>query len=1141
MQVFAIIKVFCMGKALPTRICPMLKKIVSRQMVRVMKLTAIILLTVCMHVSARGVAQTISLSVKNADLYTVLKAIEKQTDYVFMVEKQWLQKAKKVNLSVNNLPLIQVLELCFKDQPLYYKISGKIIAIGPKNIISKSEEEAMKVEQSIELMDIKGRVVNSQGEPIPNATVSVQGSSKRTITNPNGEFMFAGLDNNAVVVITHVQYETMIIPIKGKGVVSVTLQFKISSLDELQIIAYGTTTKRFSTGNISSIKSSDIEKQSVSNPLLALEGRVPGLFITQQSGVTGGPVTIRIQGQNSIAKGNDPLIVIDGVPFYSDMPRTLNEGALYPNSSISNPSALNFINPADIESIDILKDADATAIYGSRAANGAILITTKRGKSGAAKIDLNLQQGWGKVTRTMDLLNRTQYLDMRYEALRNDGVPAVPSTQYDLTLWDTTRYTDWQKFLIGGTAEYTNANLSISGGSTNMQYLVGGSFNRTTTVFPGDFNDQRGAIHFSIGGSGLNQRLKIQFSGNYMIDRNQLPGTDFTESAIKLEPVAPEIYNPDGTLNWAPNASGTSTWNNPMASILYTKSAIKTNNLVSNLILGYTVFPGLEIKSSFGYTNLQTTDFKGSMIGAIKPENRNVTPLPRTASYGSRLMNSWILEPQISYHKNIGNGKLEALLGYTLNQQESDWRTLSGTGFSNDAAIKNPQAATSLSIVNVGNSLYKYNAVFSRLNYNWNKKYIINLTARRDGSSRFGDKNKFHSFGSIGGAWIVNEESFFPRKWDWLSFVKLRGSIGTTGSDQVGDYAYLSTYGIVSVSVPYQNSIGLKPDALSNSYLEWENTRKIQGGADFSFFHDRVMLNATYALNRSSNQLLSYNLPWITGFPGITDNFPATVKNTSWEFLLITNNFRVKSFSWVSSLNLTIPKNKLVSFPNLETSSYASQLVIGQPISIIKAYQFGGVDPATGKYMFVDAKGNLTSNPNGLTDKTVVINKLPKFYGGFQNTFNYKGFELDFIWQFVKQIGTPIIYNNSTSISPGVFSSGSSNQPAAVLDRWQKVEDNKPIERYTTNSLTLQFNMANAKISDAGFKDASFIRLKNLSFSWQLPKQWQHKLQLKNFRVYIQGQNLLTITNYQGLDPENQAFDGLPPLRMITSGLRIGF
>jgi len=338
----------------------------------------------------------------------------------------------------------------------------------------------------------------------------------------------------------------------------------------VQVIAYGTTTRRLSTGDVSTVRAADIEKQPVSNPLLALQGRIPGLQITQASGLAGSGVKVRIQGQNSIGFGSDPLYIVDGVPFASQLLPTINnilgESGKVNNIPSGTGNPLSFINSSDIESIDILKDADATAIYGSRGANGVILITTKKGKAGQTKVDVNIQRGYGQVTRRLDLLNTQQYLQMRREAFTNDGL-AIPTTttvpasdNYDLTFWDQNKSTDWQKVLIGGTARYTDIHGSVSGGNKNITALIGAAYKKETTVFPGDFADQKGSLHVMINNVSENQKFKISLSGNYLIDNNELPGRDLTSAALSLPPNAPSLYNSDGSLNWATDASGSTTW-----------------------------------------------------------------------------------------------------------------------------------------------------------------------------------------------------------------------------------------------------------------------------------------------------------------------------------------------------------------------------------------------------------------------------------------------------------------------------------------------------------------------------------------------------------------------------------------------------
>jgi TonB-dependent starch-binding outer membrane protein SusC len=329
---------------------------------------------------------------------------------------------------------------------------------------------------------------------------------------------------------------------------------------------------------------------------LALQGRVPGLLITQTNGLPGGGVTVRIQGQNSINFGNDPLYIIDGVPYFSQLPATGVDGILGTSGgmagAISSGNPLSYINPGDIESIEVLKDADVTAIYGSRAANGAILITTKKGKAGQSKLNLNVQTGLGQVGHKLKMLNVRQYLDMRYEALQNDGINLATvsntnSNYYDLKVWDTSRYTDWQEALIGGTARNTNLNVGMSGGTTNLQYLISGTYHKETTVFPGNFNDQKGSLHFNINSSLLNQKLRMQISGTYMLDYNRLLSTDLTQMAVQTEPVAPVLYT-DGSLNWALNALGNSTWVNPLAELVR-KYKNKTRSLVGNVVFSYQI------------------------------------------------------------------------------------------------------------------------------------------------------------------------------------------------------------------------------------------------------------------------------------------------------------------------------------------------------------------------------------------------------------------------------------------------------------------------------------------------------------------------------------------------------------------------
>ncbi len=939
------------------------------------------------------------------------------------------------------------------------------------------------------------------------------------------------------------------IRVDGKTEIFAKLKTKTSELDEVQIIAYGQTTKRLQTGNVSTIKGEDVRKQPVNNPLLALEGKVPGVFVTQNSGVAGGGITIRIQGQNSLARGNDPLYVIDGVPYISQLLPDLSgpTGGIFGSNGNTNPyndvgggNPLFYINPDDIESVEILKDADATSIYGSRAAAGAILITTKKGKAGKTKVDFTLQNGWGKVTRFLKLLNTEQYLELRHEAKENDHASSLP-TDYDINgVWDSTRYTDWQKVLIGGTAHISDAHISVSAGNSNTQFLIEPSYHRETTVFPGNFKDEKGSVHFNINNVSTNQKFKIQLSGNYLVDDNHLLTQDLTSVSVKIAPDAPPLIKTDGTLNWQPLADETSTWYNPLA-YLEGKYRKKVNSLISNAQTSFLILPGLEIKSNFGYTNLQSTEVQINPLLINAPELRAFSP--RTSAYANSNINTWIAEPQLTFSHSIGAGFLNILFGSTFQQTTSSMQQFTASGFNSDIVMEDIRAAASVVVSQSIASRYNYNAFFGRVNYDWKNRYLVNIAGRIDGSSRFGFQNQFHNFGSIGLAWLFSSESFFKKIANVITYGKLRGSFGTTGNDQIGDYQFMNLYSTISVPTPYQGATGSTPNGFPNAYLEWEETKKLQGGVDLGFLKDRIFLTLNYYRNKSSNQLQGYSLPFFTGFGTIQENLPATVLNSGLE-LSANSTLKVRrDLIWRLGLNITIPHNKLIAYPSLENSSYSNLYVIGQPIPKSRAFHFAGVDNTTGLFTFTDSKGNLTSSPTFPNDLSVLEIATPKLYGGLENTFQYKGFELDILFQFVKQNG----FNYKLGNFPGRFFSFNNgtvlaNQPTSVLDRWKQPGDNSFFQRASsTYPINILLPYVYGTLSDAAFSDASFIRLKNASVSWTIPERVRKVVHLQNAKVFLLGQNLVTITKYVGLDPETQSTQNLPPLKVYTVGVQIGF
>jgi TonB-dependent starch-binding outer membrane protein SusC len=1104
---------------------------------RIMKLMAFILLAGFLQVSAHGYSQTVTLNEKNAPLQKIFKEINRQTGYQFFYKDEVLDQAGKINIRVSNMPLEDALAICFKNLPFTFSIVEKTI------VVKKKEEFAPPP------IDVHGRVTDSLGNPIQGASVTVKGTHKGIQTDANGNFTLKGIAPNSTIIVSIVGYEEQQVKLDERNDIIVVMKQGVTSMHDVVISkGYYNTTDQLNTGDVTTVSGAVINQQPVSDPILALEGRVPGLYIQQTSGMPGAYSQIQIRGQNSIANGNDPLYIVDGVPFSSTSLTSpyIGGGAVgytggvnyngggYNNNAVGNGlSPFNALNPADIESIVVLKDADATAIYGSRGANGVILITTKRGKAGATRFDLNVYTGGGEVARMMPMLNTTQYLAMRRQSYQNDGLP-IPSiltnpsdNNFDINgVWDTTRYTNWQKVLIGNVANFTNAQGSISGGSANTQFLVGGGYSKQGTVFIGNSSDQKASAHINLTHTSTDQKFHLQLNVNYVYDNNNLPSSDFTPISITLAPDAPALYT-NGSLNWQ-MYNGGSTFYNPAASTL-NQAHSTTNNLVSNLNLSYDILPGLKLSSSFGYNHNEMHQLVLYPASA-NPPPYNTVASNRVADFSTSTFETWIIEPQLNYKRNLGAGRIEVLLGSTFQQNVSNSVGQYALGFASDALLADPQAASDYILAGANNTLYHYNAVYGRIGYSYDDKYLINITARRDGSSRFGPGKQFGNFGSAGIGWIFSKERLIQDNLPFLSFGKLKASYGITGNDQIADYQYLSTYSPLSPT--YQGITGLLPTSLTNPYFAWELVRKMEGGIELGFIKDRILVSASYFRNRTGNQLVGEPLPAITGFTTVQANLPAIVQNTGLEMTLTSVIIKQKNFTWTIRGNLTLPSNKLVSFPNLSSTSYADRYVVGKSLFIQELYHYTGVNPQTGLYSFQTKGPNRPEYPQDLILTKPVTQK---YYGGFNNEFLYKGFSLDIFVQFVDQLGYS--YNRNLGM-PGITNQ---NIPVAGLNAWQTIGEQTNIQRFGTGSTyTTVFPFDYFQRSDGIITNASFIRLKNLAIGYQLPVNLKTQMHLQSIRVYVQCQNLLTITKYQGMDPETGGFN-LPPLRMITAGLQVGF
>ncbi len=951
--------------------------------------------------------------------------------------------------------------------------------------------------------------VKENNHSLAGVIVTEKGTYNTVQTDANGQYLLILEKNDSKLTFEQIDFSVKEEEVQNRNVINVNLLKEDGSVKLEDVIinaGYYNVKDKERTGSISRITSKEIENQPVNNFLSTMQGRMPGVEIVQDSGGAGGGFQIKIRGQNSLrSDANQPLFIIDGIPYSSDP----IGGTTTSGNRPSFTSPLSSINPADIESLEVLKDADATAIYGSRGANGVVLITTKQGKSGATQVSIRTSMGLAKITRQLKLMNTQQYLDMRKTAFTNDGITTYPATAYDINgTWDQNRYTDWQKELIGGTAEFKTLQASISGGNSSFNYTISGTRNEETTVYPGDFKYLRNAVHLSLNYKDKTNKFNFLFTGNYTDQNNDQPSTDLTTVARELAPNAPRLYNEDGSLNWENN-----TWNNPLAS-LNSKFLSKINDLTTNMVISYKLLPELTFKTNLGFSQLHSRELRTFPSTMYNPSLGQGSESSIVESNQTN-RNSWIIEPQLSWDKKWNQHRISVLVGTTFQNQTTDRLLLTAGDFpSNEMLLSLSTAA--LQLIGLDEKInYRYQAFYGRLNYTLHDRYILNITGRRDGSSRFSPQNRFSNFGAVGTAWIFSKEKLLKNN-SWLSFGKLRGSYGITGSDNIGDYQYLDNYQMTSN--PYGGTVGLSPIRLYNPDYRWETNKKFETALELGFFRDRLNFSVAYYQNRSGNQLVGISLPTTTGFSSFSGNLPATVENKGWEFSLSSENIRTKNWKWITEFNLTFNQNKLISFPNLESSAYANTYVIGEPTNIIKLYQFTGINPITQQYEFYDYNGD--GRITTLNDRLFVADLNPSFYGGLSNQIKYKQFSLDVLFQFVKQERQLYL---PTAIAGAMMN--------------QLVDYGIPMQPYSTNNSQITANYNLMRNSNLSIVDASYIRLKNVSITYDIPLP---ESQLKP-QIFIQAQNLFTITPYKGGDPEFRYNRFLPPLKTIVMGMKLNF
>lgn len=1108
------------------------------KLVLIVKMIIIIMTTFLLQLSASGRAQRMTYVKHGTTLDQVFQEIKKQTGFKVLYSNQMVNGSLKVNADFKNLDVKVVMDVLLKDQPLSYEIEDKLIMIRERN-----KGVLDRIAAVFEGIDVSGFVVDKDGNPLSGATITVKGGKRSTTTSGTGQFILNNIPKDAVLQISYIGYLTQEINASG-SFIAIKLELSASKLDEVQVMAYGKTNRRLSTGNIATVTAKELEQQPVQNPLLALQGRVAGMVVSPTNGYASSPVKVEIRGRKNLA-GNfasDPLYIIDGVPQnnldvgpYSDYKRG-STGVIQNGAMITGGQSPMFnLNSRDIESIEVLKDGDATAIYGSRAANGVILITTKKGKPGESSFTTNLEQGFSAITQQFDMLNTQQYLEMRREAFKNDNLVPNEVNAPDLVSFDPNKYTDWQKKIWGNVGKQTVASMALSGGDALTQFRISGNYNRQTEILTSKGSNQRAGLALNLGHSTTNRKFRIDLNLMYTysaINTTSSPGLS------TLSPNAPDVYDAEDNLNFGPwrGAPG-STLSFPFSDLEIPYFS-NTFSLISSVNLRYQLLKNLAISTNVGYNSIAN---KNKGFFPIRSQDPITNP-QGSNFFGTNDNSNLMVEPQIDYKIKISEGNLTALLGGTFQNNSTSGAATSGLGYDNDDLIESINLAPfSQSTENIGH--YKYAGVFARLNYNWKDKYILNLNGRRDGSSRFGAGNQFGNFGSVGAAWILSKE-------DWIksvlptaiSFVKLRASYGLTGSDGVGDYKFLTRWSgkpALADNLPkYDDASPLIGLQAVNANYRWQVNKKLETALSMGLLEDKINFEVAYYRDRCGNQLTDYPTPIYTGFPTVVANWPATVENSGWEFSLNAVLINNDKFKWNMNFNGSINSNILLKYPDLMDSPYATSYKIGNSVNTQYLFHYQGVDPLTGVYTFEDRNqdGKVEQNPSaapGTGDQYLAIDLSPKFTGGIGTNFSYKNFSLSVFFDYKKQYFTDPDYNIELPIG------SRNNQSTAILGKYWKAPGDQA--KYS-KATTLDDQMNNFyRYSDAMYTLASYVRLNNLSLSYTLDQKVSKKIGAQSLRAYMNAQNIFVLTTKKGIDPDVQQFGSLPLAKIFLLGLSVNF
>ncbi len=1109
--------------------------------------------------SIGAVETKVALSVESTTLKQVLREVERQSKLHFFYSSSQVNTNRKVSMELKG-SLQEVLNALFDGTDVFWQLDGKQILLRKRQrnaeqsayIEDRIQEKALPGNSAaVDLPDqavwidqvVKGTVTDEKGEGLPGVNIIVKGTQQGTVTNTAGYYEISVPDEEAVLIFSFVGYLSQEMVVGATTLMDVSLKTDQKALEEVVVVGYGTQKSREVTGSISTLEAVQLEDQPVGQFAQKLHGRIPGVQINQSSGTPGGGMSIRIRGASSINAGNEPLYVVDGFPIVGD---------------------INNINPNEIETFSVLKGASAASLYGSRAANGVVLITTKKAKTGATTIQFSASYGINQIpergrSKFMDAKEFLQFQKEIYEdKIRYEGYTGGIPELYQNPEQYTGTSTDWSDVILRD-GMVTNYNLDISSSKDKFSTsTIAGYFKEEGAVLNTDFqrfslrsnNEYRFSDHLRIG---VNIAPSFQSSQNFNTDGHS--GNAIVMAASSTPPIfSPFDKNEDGTLVASYSGPGLFSQPNWYRNLMESTNRTKATRLLSNAFLE------LQFLNDFSFKSSVSIDILGSNRRMFQPSTYGVSgnaPINRAqAEYATEFYYSWLTENTLNYSKTVGlDHNVDVLLGYSAQKFSQENTLLSGIDFPDDdvqwidaAAIKNGSS-------NVGE--WSLLSLFSRVNYNYKGKYLLSVSMRRDGSSRFGKDNQWGTFPAVSAGWIISDERFFNQS-SVVSYLKLRAEYGYAGNFNIGNYRQFGNISSSNYVIGNAIAQGRSPVSIGNSQLTWETTRGLDIGLDFSLFRDRVAITADYYNKTTDNMLYQVDIPYAAGFPNIQSNI-GEINIWGYE-LAIGHKYSRNDFKWNSDVNVSINRNKVIQLGTNNTpiggigeqgfTSYW-KTEVGKQMPLFYGYVFEGIymtqedfdasakhitsAVGTTKVRDLNNDGVITSE-----DKTFIGNPNPKFTLGFNNSFSYKNFDMNIVMSGAFG-GDVFAFRGWNTLLDGNF-----NVIKEVKDRWRSVEDPGNGFHASTLSGTTAFGRFT---SSKWIHDASYLTLKNITLGYTLPAITKY---FSKARVYASVQQALVITKYpygnpeaslRGLSSLELGFDGTsyPVPRTYAVGLNLSF